>query len=179
MDPFDVLGVLPAYELDLEALERRHRELSRALHPDRHSSKPPGERRRVLGRAIEVNEAWRKLRDPLGRAQALLAHYGFAREEGEEPRADPEFLMSIMERREALSAARGERDLGRLKSLASEVEREQAELDRELGVEFAELDRHRERTPGELVEGLMKKLGRRRYYQRFFDELAAVRDELE
>lgn len=179
MDPFDVLGVPPAYKLDFEVLERRHRELSRALHPDRHASKPPGERRRLLGRAIEANEAWQRLKDPVARARALLTRYGLSREEGQEPPADPEFLMSIMERREALAAARGNRDVDGLGRLASEVERETAELDRTIDADFRELDRERGKTPAARVEGLMRKLGRRRYYQRFFDEVASVRDEIE
>ena len=60
MDPFETLGVEPRFDLDLTALEKRHRELSGALHPDRYTGRPASERRMALDRAIKVNEAWRE-----------------------------------------------------------------------------------------------------------------------
>ena len=88
-DPFEALGVEPAFNLDLALLEQRHRDLSRALHPDRHASSGAAERRMALGRAIEVNEAFRKLKDPIRRAEALLALRGVQSGEGKDPPAPP------------------------------------------------------------------------------------------
>lgn len=34
-DPFEMLGVERRFDLDLKVLEKTHRELSRALHPDK------------------------------------------------------------------------------------------------------------------------------------------------
>ncbi len=68
MDPFATLGIDPAFNIDLAAVEQRHRDLSRALHPDKFSGAPAAERRLALNRAIEVNEAWRAVRDPIRRA---------------------------------------------------------------------------------------------------------------
>ena len=62
LDPFDILGLPPSFELDLQAAEKRYRDLSRVLHPDKHVGSGPGERRLALGKAIEVNEAWRLVR---------------------------------------------------------------------------------------------------------------------
>ena len=36
-DPFALLGVERRFDLDLKVLEKTHRELSRALHPDRYA----------------------------------------------------------------------------------------------------------------------------------------------
>ena len=36
MDPFATLGIARAFDVDLAAVEKMHRELSRALHPDRY-----------------------------------------------------------------------------------------------------------------------------------------------
>ncbi len=99
-DPFTTLGLLPAFDLDVEAAEKRHRELSRALHPDRYAQSPPAERRAALGKAIEVNEAWRTLRDPIRRGEALLRRMGLHVDEGQEPRPDPALLMEMMEKKE-------------------------------------------------------------------------------
>src|SRR5689334_12410104 len=75
-DPFEVFGIPPRFEVDLAALELRHRDLSKALHPDRYAGAPAAERRLALNRAIEVNEAWRVLREPVKRAEALFARAG-------------------------------------------------------------------------------------------------------
>ncbi len=111
MDPFATLGVEPRFDLDLAAVEKTHRELSRALHPDRYVSAGASERREALGKAVEVNEAWRILRDPIRRAEALLVARGVTIAEGSEPQADPEFLMEMLEQREALDEAKQAKDL--------------------------------------------------------------------
>ena len=111
MDPFDTLGVEARFDLDLPAVEKTHRELSRALHPDRYVGASASERRAALGKAVEVNEAWRILRDPIRRAEALLALRGVTLDERRETKADPEFLMEMLEQREALAEAKQARDL--------------------------------------------------------------------
>src|SRR5258708_37188915 len=103
MDPFATLGMARGFEIDLGAAERRHRELSRALHPDKFVRAGPSERRAALAKAVEVNEAWRIMRDPIRRAEALLRLGGVEAGEGKEPSPEPDFLMEMLERREALS----------------------------------------------------------------------------
>lgn len=168
-DPFDVLGLEPEFELDLEALERRHRELSKALHPDRYAGKPASERRQALSRAIEVNEAHRILRDPVRRAEALLRRRGQELREGTEPQPDPEFLMEIMEHREELSAARRERKREVVERLVREMRGREARAIEALGRAFrGSFD----------AAAVQTELGALRYYRRFLDEAAAIEDEL-
>lgn len=170
-DPFQTLGVDARFDLDLAALEKRHRELSRALHPDRHAGKSAAERRQALGKAIEVNEAWRTLRDPLARAEALLRRAGVHVTEGEEPKPDPDLLMDMMEKREALAEVRQNRDERALASLRSEIEaRQEAAL-----VRLSQLfsgDVAADRGPA------LTLLGELRYLRRFLDEAGAIEDEL-
>src|SRR5436190_21178580 len=124
LDPFETLGIEPAFSLDLEVLEQRHRDMSRALHPDRYAASGAAERRRALGRAIEVNEAFRILKDPVRRAEALLARLGVASGEGKEPPASPGLLMEVMERREALAEVRKTKNEAALARLIAEVRSE-------------------------------------------------------
>ena len=119
MDPFARLGVEPAFAIDMAELERVHRDLSRALHPDRHLQSMPSERRRTLDEAVAVNEAWRILRDPLRRAEALLVLRG-VQANGPDAKPSPAFLMAMMERREDLEAAKG-KGLVALQSLEQRV----------------------------------------------------------
>src|SRR5689334_17199145 len=126
MDPFLTLGVERRYDLDLKAAEKRHRELSRELHPDRHLQDPPDLKAQALSRAVEVNEAWRALRDPVKRAEALFTAAGLEVGETREPKPSPELLMDMMERREELEEAKAARDVARVRRLADAVEARQA-----------------------------------------------------
>ncbi|MBX3184000.1 MAG: Fe-S protein assembly co-chaperone HscB [Polyangiaceae bacterium] len=121
MDPFELLQIPPSFDLDLNALSARHRELSRALHPDRYVGAPSAERRQALGRAISVNEAWRRLKEPVSRAEALCERYGVPYGERAEPKASPDWLMEVMELREALAEARRARDIARVEQLTRDV----------------------------------------------------------
>jgi len=170
-DPFETLGLAPVFELDPATLERRHRELSRALHPDRYAGRPSSERQQALGRAIEVNEAFRTLRDPVRRAEALLVRHGRAVAETGGVPADPSLLMQVMERREALGDARRAKDLAAVRGLSRAVrEREQRVL-AEMAKAFVQLPPDFTR-----IEPL---LGELRYHHRFLEEALAIEDELD
>src|SRR5882672_4004192 len=120
MDPFSTLGLPRRYEVDMPQLETSYRELQKALHPDRHAGASASQRRMSLVLAVEVNEAYRVLKDDLRRAEALLASYdtAAAREQGRE---DPEFLMEVLELREALGEAKQAKDLPRVRRMAAEI----------------------------------------------------------
>jgi molecular chaperone HscB len=174
-DPFDLLGVEPTYDLDMTAVEKRHRDLSRVLHPDRHVGSSPAERRMSLGRAIEVNEAFRVVRDPIRRAEALLRRFGVSVVEGAEAKADPEFLMEMMELRESLSEAKAKRDRQRIEELANSVRTRQAAAVLELRDGFAEA-KAANGSGGSRAEKLVPLLGELRYYRRFLDEVSAIEE---
>jgi molecular chaperone HscB len=170
LDPFEALGVEPAFSLDLGLLEQRHRDLSRALHPDRHAAAGAAERRMALGRAIEVNEAFRTLKDPVRRAEALLARRGIQSGEGKEPPASPALLMEVMERREALAEIRQSKNEAALSRLIAEVRAEDLRTQLALTGQFA--------LPTPNSAEILKRIGELRYYRRFLDEASAIADEV-
>jgi molecular chaperone HscB len=164
MDPFAILGIPQSYDINVVALEKMHRELSRAVHPDRYAATTASEKRGALERAVEVNEAWRVVRDPLRRAEALLELQGIS---AEGARPEPEFLMEVVEEREALADARAARDCGAVRVLAQTVQTRSTETERSLSHAFA----------GGRFEFLVEKLGRLRFYRRFLEEVSAIEDE--
>src|SRR5271163_2791700 len=111
MDPFAVLGIERRYDIDLGAVEKRHRELSRALHPDRYADAGASERKATLSKAVEVNEAWRIVRESISRAEALFTLAGITVGERNEPKPSGELLMAAMDLRETLEEAKATRDL--------------------------------------------------------------------
>lgn len=177
-DPFDTLGLVPTFDLDVAAAERVVRELSRALHPDRHANAPPSARRAALGKSIEVNDAWRTLKDPVTRALALLRRLGVDLEESKEPPADPAFLMDVITLRETLTEARRARSESDLARLTAEVETRQAAALKTLSAEFERLLGLGEPPSGGATLPLRRHVGELRYYRRFLEEAAAVADEL-
>jgi len=176
-DPFDTLGVTPAFDLDLQAVEARHRELSRALHPDRYAGRAPVERRLALSNAIEVNEALRALKDPVRRAEALLARRGVVLGEGDLPPAAPAFLMQMLELGEELVAARA--SLEQIIEIAERLEALEAASLRRLSAAFQELEAGGEfGAPSPSVLEIGAQLGELRYYRRLLGEARAIQDEI-
>ena len=168
VDPFATLGLPRSYDVDLPAVEKTHRELSRALHPDRFVNAGASERRAALSKAVEVNEAWRIVRDPIRRAEALLELAGAAVGEERASATDPEFLMEMLEQREALAEAKQAKDLARIQEMAKAIEGRSRAVEQVLADGFAR---------GEAAS-LVPRLGELRFYRRFLDEVSAIEDEL-
>jgi molecular chaperone HscB len=170
MDPFATLGIERRFDVDVDAVEKRHRELSRALHPDRYAAAPPGERRVALSKAIEVNEAWRIVRDPIRRAEALFTLAGITVGETNEPKPTPALLMESLERREALAEAKAKQDLRAIERLAGEVDVARRAAEAKLQKGFA--------SAGADLGALVPLLGELRFHKRFLDEVSAIEDEM-
>ena len=123
----------------------------------------------ALDRAIEVNAAWRKLRDPVQRAEALLQRAGVSVGEEAEPKPSPSLLMEMMEVRESLAEARGQRDLDAIGRLSDGMrDKERAALNK-LSDGFA--------GSGD-VSALVPIVGELRYFRRFFEEVEAIEEQL-
>ena len=170
MDPFATLGIDRTFDIDLPAVERTHRELSRALHPDKHMSGGASERRYALSKAIEVNEAWRTLRDPIRRAEALFTLQGIAVGESNEPKPSAALLMDMMDQRENLADARAKHDDRVVRALASEIEARARGAERALSEGFREAGSAS--TDRAALERLLPRLGELRFYRRFLDEVS-------
>ena len=178
VDPFETLGIAPSFDVDLTSLEKRYRELARVLHPDRHLAGSPAERRMTLGKAVEVNEAWRLVRDPIRRAEALLRRLGVRMEEGKEPKANPEFLMEMMEQREALSEARTSGDPAAVERLANAIRKREKDVTARIAAAFAAAPPGGERASNGAggLDKVVPLVGELRYYRRFLDEVSAIED---
>jgi molecular chaperone HscB len=133
LDHFAVLGVAPAHDVDQAALERTYRELSRQVHPDRYARADARARRASLARSVQLNQAWKTLRDPVKRAEYLLSLQGIevGGEEGtrkpapgggkERVPVPQDLLLEVMDLREALLEAGGAGDQVRVQALAADV----------------------------------------------------------
>lgn len=100
----------PAFDLDLERLSARYRELARKVHPDRFADAGESEQRKAIEQSANLNEAYQTLKSPSRRARYLLKLQG--REMPLEATVqDPAFLMQQMQWREELEDLQDEADL--------------------------------------------------------------------
>lgn len=174
-DHFAVMGVSRQYHLDETALEKRFRDLSRRLHPDRFARAPARERRFSLEQSTRLNEAYKTLRDPVRRAEYVLRLEGFelASEEGSSAsRQMPlEFYEEVMEDREALALAK-EADAAdggrRVDALAEKIH---ARRQQTLETVDRSLTAWETGAGRDALVPAVNELAKLRYYARFLDEV--------
>lgn len=163
-DPFATLGLSPNFALDLAELEARYHDLAKVVHPDKQAGKSAAERRRALSLSVDVNAAYRALRDPIRRAEAMLGARG---KSVDRAAPSPAFLMDVMELRESLADARAARDLVRVRAMAVDVAARRERVTAALSAAFAEA---RDDDATALVAEL-------KYLSRFLDEVRAIEEE--
>src|SRR6266478_4559144 len=99
-DYFALFGLPPRYRFDADQLDLAYRALQREIHPDRYATGDEAERRLALQSSARVNEAYRALKDPVGRAQYLLSLRGIDALAETNTALPAEFLQHELERRE-------------------------------------------------------------------------------
>jgi molecular chaperone HscB len=80
-DHFSFFGLPRKLDLDVARLERDFYELSRKLHPDLHGVTDTREQEWSLEQTSKLNDAYRTLKDPIGRTRYLLSLEGVELEE--------------------------------------------------------------------------------------------------
>jgi molecular chaperone HscB len=136
-DAFAVLGLPRRYAVDLEAAEAAFKQLSRQVHPDRYAKADPRARKAALARTVQLNEAWKTIKDPIARAEHMLARAGVdigrgdaavdGAKETREVMAPPAFLLEILERNDELMEAKLSGDSVKVAFMAEEMRGRAAE----------------------------------------------------
>ncbi|NDY91411.1 Fe-S protein assembly co-chaperone HscB [Ideonella livida] len=124
-DDFTLLGLPRRFALDRAVLDERWRQLQAQVHPDRFVAEGAAAQRVAMQWAVRVNEAYRRLKDPLSRAAYLCELQGAAVEAERNTAMPAAFLMQQMSWREALEEAR---DLTATEVLDDEVAAEERRL---------------------------------------------------
>src|SRR3981081_3050255 len=92
LDKFALLGVPQGFD-EPQGLDEKYRALARQWHPDRFARAKPPERRKALEQTMLLNDAYKTLKGPVGRAEHLLELRGVKGD----PKMSPEFLEETME----------------------------------------------------------------------------------
>jgi molecular chaperone HscB len=180
-DYFRVFGIPTAFDVDAADLERRYKEMTKVLHPDRFARADPQARRASLERSVQLNEAWQILKDPIRRGEYLLSLHGI--EVGEmsgvgKPGKSGEhatlpvpqvLLMEVLELREALAAAHAAKDVHETEALIAQVRGRLGKVMDDVAKGFLA-------RPPELST-IAARLVTVRYYRRFLDEARILWEE--
>lgn len=147
-DYFTCLGFPRRLTVDPKKLEAKFYELSRAFHPDFYQTKSTAEQTISLSNAAVLNTAYRTLRDPIQRAEYLLAlETGSVKDIRTSPPAD--LFEEILELQDTLeeyratnrSSDQGHRLRATLQAEQESLERRKEEMESELRRLFADWDR--------------------------------------
>ena len=189
-DYFSCLGLPRRLTIDPEKLESKFYELSRAFHPDFYQNKSETEQAISLSNAATLNTAYRTLRDPIQRAEYLLAiEAGAVKEIRTSPPAD--LFEEILELQETLEDYRGADQSSEGKQrLRAQLEKEQhtleqrkQEMEAQLGRLFGEWDALQDRgeatseTRSErdrLLKHIREILSNRTYVKNIVNDLVAT-----
>ena len=115
---FELFGLPERFAVDLGALDAKWKQLQGAAHPDRFATETAAAQRVAMQWAIRINEAYRRLKDPLARAAYLCSLHGVDLQAENNTAMPTAFLMQQMEWRDALSEATS---LDAVDALADEV----------------------------------------------------------
>ena len=121
MSHFAIFNLPTTYAVDNAALSARYRDLQAAVHPDRFVNATNAEKRIAMERAVEANEAFTTLKDPVRRAMHLLFLAGIDGMDEKNTSMPFDFLAEQIEWREALADAKLKADEGRLEEMAGEL----------------------------------------------------------
>ncbi len=136
---FELFGIPVGFDLDLEDLARRYRDLQRVVHPDRFVNATERERRLSMQGATRINEAYGILIDPLARGRYLLVLQGLDMDGVAETTRDTDFLMQQMALREELEVVKRAVDpFAAVNSLMSRIDGEIERLTGQMAEQFAE-----------------------------------------
>jgi molecular chaperone HscB len=167
---YDFFGLEHKLNLDLEDLEKRFYTLSRRLHPDVYFRRSEQERQYSLDASAILNDGYRVLRNPVTRAEYLLAEEGFDSAGRKSQNVPPELLEEVFDLNESLEEFRQGDESVRPQVEAAErhLFEKREEIDRELESKFEEYDRTKSRDTLMAIQGLLNK---RQYIRNLIEEI--------
>lgn len=121
-NPFALFDLPVVFQVDSALLNERYLALQKSLHPDNFSTASAQEQRLAMQKSAEINDALRILKDPIARADSIIAiNTGETENPEEKSNNDIDFLMQQMEWRETLENIENRQDTDELTAFAQEI----------------------------------------------------------
>ena len=110
-DDFALFGLTPQFAQDSAAIDAQWKHLQAQAHPDKFAAQGAAAQRVAMQWSVRINEAYRRLKDPLARAAYLCELHGQPINAHSNTAMPGSFLVQQIEWREALDEAHTEADL--------------------------------------------------------------------
>ena len=121
-NPFALFDLPIVFQVDSALLNERYLALQKSLHPDNFSAASAQEQRLAIQKSAEINDALRILKDPITRADSIIAiNTGETENPEEKSNNDIDFLMQQMEWRETLENIENRKDTDELTAFTQEI----------------------------------------------------------
>lgn len=121
-NPFALFDLPVAFQVNSALLNERYLALQKSFHPDNFSATSAQEQRLAIQKSAEINDALRILKDPIARADSIIAiNTGKTENPEEKSNKDIGFLMQQMEWRETLENIENRQDTDELTAFAQEI----------------------------------------------------------
>lgn len=121
-NPFALFDLPVVFQVDSALLNERYLALQKSLHPDNFSAASAQEQRLAIQKSAKINDALRILKDPIARADSIIAlNTGEQENPEEKSNKDIGFLMQQMEWRETLENIENRQDTDELTAFAQEI----------------------------------------------------------
>ena len=121
-NPFALFDLPVVFQVDSALLNERYLALQKSLHPDNFSAASAQEQRLAIQKSAEINDALRILKDPITRADSIIAiNTGETENPEEKSNNDIDFLMQQMEWRETLENIENRKDTDELTAFIQEI----------------------------------------------------------
>ena len=121
-NPFALFDLPVVFQVDSALLNERYLALQKSLHPDNFSAASAQEQRLAIQKSAEINDALRILKDPITRADSIIAlNTGETENPEEKSNNDIDFLMQQMEWRETLENIENRKDTDELTAFTQEI----------------------------------------------------------
>ena len=121
---FVLFGLAQRFAIDRTDLDGRWRQLQGSAHPDRFAAEGAAAQRLAMQWSLRINEAYRRLREPLSRAAYLCELRGAPIAAHTNTAMPGDFLMQQMAWREALDDAADDAELAVLDAEVRSTERD-------------------------------------------------------
>ena len=122
-NPFALFDLPVAFQVDSTLLNERYLALQKSLHPDNFSAASAQEQRLAMQKSAEINDDLRILKDPIARADSIIAlNTGEQENPEEKSNKDIGFLMQQMEWRETLENIENRKDTDELTAFTKEID---------------------------------------------------------
>lgn len=159
MNPFKIFDLPVDFKIDQKLLSNRYLALQKSLHPDNFTTHSPQEQRLAMQRCAEVNDALQILKDPILRADSIIAlHTGEQENIEETSHRDIAFLMQQMQWRESLEQIEETKDSEQLMDFCVQIEQTQQTLLTNLSTALSNKQWHQAKTINEKLRFIQKLL---------------------